>query len=57
MPLRSESSISAEYVIALIQQAKEWRVFHRERGEAGRIEVLATNIRLKALADVLKGAK
>lgn len=36
---------------ALIEQAKQWRAFHKARGPAGYIETLAASIRLKALND------
>lgn len=33
----------------LIEQAEEWRAFHKARGVPGRIEALAAAIRVKAL--------
>lgn len=36
---------------AMIEQAKQWRAFHKARGAAGYIEALAASIRIKALND------
>lgn len=38
----------------LIEQAEEWRKFHKARGAAGYIEALAASIRIKALKDALR---
>lgn len=35
----------------LIDQARRWRVYHKQRGQLGQIEALAASIRLAALLD------
>lgn len=37
----------------MIAETTQWRDFHKERGEKGRLEALACNIRLRALQDAL----
>jgi hypothetical protein len=41
---------------ALIEQAEEWRAYHKARGVPGNIEALAASIRIKALKDALRAA-
>ena len=38
-------------LLALIEQAEEWRAFHKARGALGNIEALGASIRIKALKD------
>jgi hypothetical protein len=36
---------------ALIREAEQWRVYHKQRGALGYIEALGCDIRIKALKD------
>lgn len=40
-------------IARLIAETRAWRDQHRRRGASGQIEVLACNIRIKALEDAL----
>lgn len=40
-------------IVRLIDETRRWREAHRQRGALGQIEVLACNIRIKALEDAL----
>lgn len=44
-------SSAAAKIDALIREAEQWRVYHKQRGQVGYIEALACDIRIKALRD------
>ena len=43
--------MTAAKIDALIRDAQQWRIYHKQRAQVGYIEALAADIRIKALRD------
>lgn len=44
---------AVQNIKALIKQTEQWRAAHKARGQAGMIEALGSDIRIKALREAL----
>lgn len=55
LPVKEGGGVQA--IERLIAETKLWREQHRARGAAGQVEVLACNIRIKALMDALASVR